>query len=84
MKQFISTIVVVGALLGVSACREEGTMEKAGGEVDEAIDEPQHGDEGTLEKAGRKIDEAAVYSPTLFIRSSRRSAPVLPVRMSAS
>lgn len=33
-------------------------MEKAGREVDEAIEKLKHGDEGTLEKAGRKIDEA--------------------------
>ena len=58
MKRLISTMMVLGTLLAISGCREEGTMEKAGREVDDAIEKLKHGDEGTLEKAGRKIDEA--------------------------
>jgi hypothetical protein len=57
MKRLIS-IVVVGILLALPACSEEGRMEKTGREVDDAIEKLKHGDEGTLEKAGRKIDEA--------------------------
>jgi len=52
------TVLVACTLLALAGCREEGTMEKAGREVDETIEKLKHGDEGTLEKAGRKIDEA--------------------------
>ena len=58
MKRFLWATVLAGALLATSACREEGPLEKAGREVDEAVEKLKHGDEGTLEKAGRKIDEA--------------------------
>ena len=36
MKRIIPTILVMGTLLTISACSEEGTLEKAGREVDEA------------------------------------------------
>ncbi len=54
----LMTTLIVGTMLFIAACSEEGTMEKAGRQVDETIEKLQHGDEGTLEKAGRKIDEA--------------------------
>ena len=42
----------------LTACQEEGRLEKAGREVDEAWDKITHPNEGPLEKAGRKLDEA--------------------------
>ena len=58
MIRWAVNAVILVMLLTLSACREEGPMEKAGREVDEAVEKLMHGDEGTLEKAGRKIDEA--------------------------
>jgi hypothetical protein len=46
------------ALVALGACREEGSVEKAGRKLDEAIDELTHPNEGPLEKFGRKTDEA--------------------------
>ncbi len=42
----------------LTACQEEGRLEKAGREVEEAWDKITHPNEGPLEKAGRKLDEA--------------------------
>jgi hypothetical protein len=58
VKRFILATAVAVVALGSFACGEEGTMEKAGKKMDEAVDKLQHGDEGTMEKAGRKVDEA--------------------------
>ncbi len=44
--------------LAAGGCREEGRAERAGRELDEAVEKLRHGDEGALERAGRKIDEA--------------------------
>jgi hypothetical protein len=59
MKRFhvLALCIVITAML--AGCREEGPAEKAGREVDEAVDELKHGSEGAMEKAGRKLDEAA-------------------------
>jgi hypothetical protein len=49
---------LISFTLVLGACQEEGPLEKAGREVDEAWDEITHPNEGRLEKAGRKLDEA--------------------------
>lgn len=57
MRRFALLLgLVVVVVLG--ACREEGTAEKAGRKLDEAIEELTDPDEGPLEKLGRKTDEA--------------------------
>jgi hyperosmotically inducible protein len=45
-------------LCSLSACREEGAAEKAGRELDEAIESLTSRGEGKLERFGRKADEA--------------------------
>jgi hypothetical protein len=50
--------LVLVALLGYGACREEGAVEKAGKRLDDAVDKLTHPNEGPLEKLGRKTDEA--------------------------
>jgi hyperosmotically inducible protein len=45
-------------LLGLPGCGEEGSAEKAGREVDEAVRELEESGEGALERAGRETDEA--------------------------
>lgn len=47
-----------GLGVGVSACKEKGTMEKAGEAVDEAVDDISDAGQGTMEKAGEAADEA--------------------------
>jgi len=51
-------LMCIALLLPAAGCREEGPLEKAGKEMDDAVDRIRHGDEGTLEKAGRETDEA--------------------------
>ena len=58
MRGFRFVLALMMVQLAVSGCPEEGAMEKAGREADEAVEKLRHGDEGALEKAGRKIDEA--------------------------
>jgi uncharacterized protein YjbJ (UPF0337 family) len=62
VKRFILILAILCTMLAIGACREEGTLEKAGKSVDkamdDAVDKVKHGDEGAMEKAGRKIDEA--------------------------
>lgn len=56
-------LVVMGMAFAVAsgslACKEEGSLEKAGAAVDETIDDLTHPNEGPLEKAGRKVSESA-------------------------
>lgn len=58
MRVLICVVALSSVALALTACREEGAMEKAGRKVDETIERLQHGDEGALEKAGRQFDEA--------------------------
>lgn len=39
MKRIVSTLVLIAVVFAGSACGEEGAMEKAGREVDEAVDD---------------------------------------------
>jgi len=59
MKRTMVIVLCTFIAATTLGCRKEGAAEKAGREVDEAVDKIQHGDEGALEKAGRKLDEAA-------------------------
>jgi len=59
MRRFLSVIAVVGLALGAVACKEKGTMEKAGEAVDEAVDDVKGMGDGPMEKAGEEMDEAA-------------------------
>jgi len=52
-------LIVVLALASGSACREEGTVEGAGREMDETLEELDRGSEERLEQLGRELDEAA-------------------------
>ncbi|MGH2900001.1 MAG: hypothetical protein ACRDMZ_15105 [Solirubrobacteraceae bacterium] len=59
MRRFLSVIAVVGLALGAVACKEKGTMEKAGEAVDNAVDDVKDAGDGAMENAGEKMDEAA-------------------------
>jgi hypothetical protein len=52
-------LVMVGALLGVG-CKPEGPVEKAGKQVDQAVEgvKDKLNPEGPVEKAGKKVDQA--------------------------
>ena len=52
-------LVMVGALLGVG-CKPEGPVEKAGKQVDQAVEgvKDKINPEGPVEKAGKKVDQA--------------------------
>jgi hypothetical protein len=58
-KRIWSLPALAAAVLLTGACSEDGTGEKAGKAIDDAVEKLAHGDEGTLERAGRKVDEAA-------------------------
>lgn len=59
MKRLLIAGIAAALLFLVAGCREEGPAEKAGRQIDEAVDEIAHGSEGTMEKMGREMDEAA-------------------------
>ena len=52
-------LVMVGGLLGVG-CKPEGPVEKAGKQVDQAVEAAKDklNPEGPVEKAGKKVDQA--------------------------
>jgi hypothetical protein len=52
-------LVMVGALLG-AGCKPEGPVEKAGKQVDQAVEgvKDKLNPEGPVEKAGKKVDQA--------------------------
>jgi hypothetical protein len=52
-------LVMGGALVGVG-CEREGAVEKAGKQVDKAIEDVKDkvNPEGPVEKAGKKVDQA--------------------------
>jgi predicted RNase H-like HicB family nuclease len=62
MRRLVSKIAVVGLSVGfafaVTACKEEGAMEKAGKAADEAVEQLKDVGQGTMEKAGETADEA--------------------------
>jgi hypothetical protein len=58
MRRFLSLLAVCALALGAVACSEEGSMEKAGKAVDEAVEEAHEAGADALEQAGDKLDEA--------------------------
>jgi hypothetical protein len=57
-KQHVWIGLVSAALLtGLSGCEREGPLERAGEEVDEAVDTIRDGEESTSNKADDAVDE---------------------------
>lgn len=53
--------LTLGALLALTGCEQEGPLERAGEDLDEAMEEMAEGlerNEGPAERAGERIDEA--------------------------
>jgi predicted small lipoprotein YifL len=44
-------------MLGMSACEKQGPLERAGEEVDEAVDTIKNGEESTANKIDDAVDE---------------------------
>lgn len=63
MRRLVSAIGVLGLVfglsVGVTACKKEGSMEKAGKAADEAVEKMKDVGQGAAEKTGQAIDEAA-------------------------
>ena len=60
-------IAIAGTLLGLglvfaAGCHEEGPAERAGRQIDEAVEDTRDATEGALEKIGREVDEAVKES----------------------
>ena len=61
MRNFkTASLTALAALLalGLSACEKKGPLERAGEEVDEAIDTAKRGEESTANKVDDAVDEA--------------------------
>lgn len=62
MLRTITLAVASAAMLGLVACSDNGSAEKAGENADSAIEEATQGEEnlgdGPLERAGEGVDEA--------------------------
>jgi hypothetical protein len=54
MKYFL----IIPLALMLAACEKEGALERAGEEVDEAVEDVQNGEETTANKIDDTIDEA--------------------------
>lgn len=55
----IAIVTMAALCLAFAAgCREEGPAERAGRQIDEAVEEARDRTEGTLEELGREVDEA--------------------------
>jgi hyperosmotically inducible protein len=55
----LAAIMTLGLSLGLTACEKKGPLEKAGEEVDEAVDTIKNGgEESTKNKVDDAIDEA--------------------------
>lgn len=58
-----ASLLLAGLALGVATgCHEEGPAERAGRQIDEAVEETREAGEGTLEELGREVDEAVKES----------------------
>jgi hypothetical protein len=58
----MSTLILGRCLAFAAGCREEGPGERAGRQIDEAVEEGRDASEGALEKLGREVDEAVEES----------------------
>lgn len=57
-KQFVFVGMLSAALLaGLAGCEREGPLERAGEEIDEAVDTVRDGEESTSNKADDAVDE---------------------------
>lgn len=57
-RQYIFVGMLSAALFaGLTGCEREGTMERAGEEVDEAVDTVKEGEESTSNKVDDAVDE---------------------------
>jgi predicted small lipoprotein YifL len=51
-------VTLAGTLaIGLAACEKQGPLERAGEEVDEAVDTVKHGEESTATKVDDAVDE---------------------------
>ena len=61
MNGFVAIAFALAVASGALACREKGTLQKAGEKVDAVVDDVTHPGEGPVEeaarKAGEKVDE---------------------------
>jgi hypothetical protein len=57
MKFLWAAALAAAFSLGLAACEKEGTVERAGEEVDEAVDTMKHGEESTATKVDDTVDE---------------------------
>ena len=59
MRKNVTIRVVLASLLvaGLAACEEKGPLEKAGEEVDEAVDTVKDGKESTATKVDDAVDK---------------------------
>ena len=51
-------LLSLGLAVLTLGCREEGPAERAGRQIDEAVEATRDETEGTLERLGREVDEA--------------------------
>lgn len=61
IQNLLAMTLLLAGLSLVTACDEKGPAERAGEDVDEAMEDLKDkfdGDKGALEKAGEKVDEA--------------------------
>jgi len=59
MKRFVTFVAVLGLAFGAIACKEKGTMEKAGAAVDQAVEDAKDVGANAVDKTGEAADEAA-------------------------
>lgn len=57
MKKLIVPVLMGITAFGILGCEKKGPMERAGEEIDEAVDTIKHGEESTKNKADDAIDE---------------------------
>jgi hyperosmotically inducible protein len=58
MQRILVALSAAILLAGAAGCREEGPAERAGRQIDEAVEGARESTEDTLEKVDRKVDEA--------------------------
>jgi hyperosmotically inducible protein len=51
-------VLAAALVLALGGCREEGTAEQAGRQIDEAMEQAREQTEETLDDLGREVDEA--------------------------
>jgi hypothetical protein len=57
MKFLWAAALAAAISFGLAACEKEGTVERAGEEVDETVDTMKHGEESTATKVDDAVDE---------------------------